>query len=510
MEGASPNEITKSLPGGANMIIPPLEIKNIIEKTAGYVVRNGASFEERVKTSNAGNQKFSFLRADDEYRPYFEWRVKEIREGRGTDVAEGREGENAATRQAEKPKGPPEPPAFTFSARMPTINAQDLEVILLTALYTAQNGRPWMTQLVQREKGNPQFDFLYPQHSLYQYFSRLVDQYELLVKINTADGKKANEERIAELRNNVSDKYRNVALAKQRAEWMTYQERQKQKKEDAAEAERLAYAQVDWHDFVVVDTVTFDEVDELTELAAPMSLADIQSASLEQKGFDLINANMRIEEAVPGEMMDTYVAPPPPAQIATPTPAYLPHSPGMAQTDYGVQGHGQETEEEQSIRERAEARERAAQAHAMAKGTTGPMRIRNDYVPRAQHKKMGQNVAICPNCNQPIPYDELENHMRIEMLDPQWKEQKAKTDARYSTTNLSTVDIANNLKRLASQRTDVFDTTTGQPVSEEELARRKKAATSYDGHPETRDAHRMSNMNVEEQLKHLQQKFGSK
>ena len=52
-----------------------------------------------------------------------------------------------------------------------------------------------------------------------------------------------------------------------------------------------------------------------------------------------------------------------------------------------------------------------------------------------------------------------------------------KSDARQATTNLSTSDVAANLKRLASQRSDVFDGVTGQAVvSEEEAARRKRAA----------------------------------
>jgi splicing factor 3A subunit 1 len=53
---------------------------------------------------------------------------------------------------------------------------------------------------------------------------------------------------------------------------------------------------------------------------------------------------------------------------------------------------------------------------------------------------------------------------------------------------------------------------TGLPISEEEVARRKKAATSYDGTPETRDAARlqaMPTMNIEEQLKQIQQKFSN-
>jgi splicing factor 3A subunit 1 len=67
------------------------------------------------------------------------------------------------------------------------------------------------------------------------------------------------------------------------------------------------------------------------------------------------------------------------------------------------------------------------------------------------------------------------------------------------------------LKRLASQRSDLFDGVTGQPISEEEAARRKKAATNYDGNPESKDAARltqMQNVNVGEQIRAIHQKFG--
>jgi splicing factor 3A subunit 1 len=105
---------------------------------------------------------------------------------------------------------------------------------------------------------------------------------------------------------------------------------------------------------------------------------------------------------------------------------------------------------------------------------------------------------------------DLNSLLAVELLDPRWKEQRAKADSRYSTTNLSTLDVANNLKRLASQRSDLFDGVTGQPISEEEAARRKKAALSYDGQPESKDAARlqqMQNVNVEEQIRQIHQKY---
>jgi len=70
--------------------------------------------------------------------------------------------------------------------------------------------------------------------------------------------------------------------------------------------------------------------------------------------------------------------------------------------------------------------------------------------------------------------------------------------------------VANNLKRLASSRSDVFDEVTGQPISEEEQARRKRAAVSYDGTMDAvRDEQRikqMQNLNLEEQLKRIREK----
>lgn len=97
----------------------------------------------------------------------------------------------------------------------------------------------------------------------------------------------------------------------------------------------------------------------------------------------------------------------------------------------------------------------------------------------------------------------------VELLDPRWKEQKAKAEARHSTTNIAHVDVANNLKRLASQRSDVFDPVTGQTVSEEELARRKRAAVhDYEGSPQP--GGQGQNLNVEQQIRAIHQKFAEK
>lgn len=47
----------------------------------------------------------------------------------------------------------------------------------LTAMFVARNGRQFLTQLMNREVRNYQFDFLKPQHSNFPYFTKLVEQY---------------------------------------------------------------------------------------------------------------------------------------------------------------------------------------------------------------------------------------------------------------------------------------------------------------------------------------------
>lgn len=73
---------------------------------------------------------------------------------------------------------PKEPPTeFEFIADPPSISAFDLDVVKLTAQFVARNGRQFLTQLMQKEQRNYQFDFLRPQHSLFNYFTKLVEQY---------------------------------------------------------------------------------------------------------------------------------------------------------------------------------------------------------------------------------------------------------------------------------------------------------------------------------------------
>ncbi|KAI9718003.1 MAG: SF3a splicing factor complex subunit [Chrysothrix sp. TS-e1954] len=497
-------------PPESNIILPPKEIRTILEKTADYVARNGLRFEDRLREKEANNPRFLFLTDSDPYRAYYDWRISEIKAGRGGNVA-AQAGQGAADSGnmpvAQKIKGPDPPEEFQFSARMPNISAQDLDVVRLTALFAAKNGRQFQTALSQREATNYQFDFLRPQHSLYQFFTRLVDQYAELLGARGNESDKVEAKRRTDLRKNIDNRFHVLERAKKRAEWVKYQEQQKARKEQEAEDEKIAYQQIDWHDFVVVETVLFDEADDTAELPAPTTLSDLQSASLEQKAqMSLSRPDMRIEEAFPGEMdginggynpypqeqqtytpqppyQQPYGQPPPPSQLPSQSSPYPPQPspfsppPPTAATSANA-AFADNTYAQNRL---ATPQDPAAQARASA---TAPMNIKPNYQPAARpgfRKSNAPSTSQCPLCSLQIPTAQFEEHMRVELLDPKWKDQRAKQESPMRTTNLSTQDVANNLKRLASQRTDVFDGVSGEMITEEEAARRKRAALSYDG-----------------------------
>ncbi|GFH15663.1 ubiquitin-like domain-containing protein, partial [Haematococcus lacustris] len=59
-----------------------------------------------------------------------------------------------------------------------------------------------------------------------------------------------------------------------RLEWEKVRERELKDAADEAERERLAYQAIDWHEFVVVDTIEFFD-DEDEELPPPLTIKDI-------------------------------------------------------------------------------------------------------------------------------------------------------------------------------------------------------------------------------------------
>lgn len=180
-------------------IIPPPEIRDIVEKTAQAVARNGPAFEARIRESEKQNSKFSFLNPMDPYRecihpplglflihPILDYdeRVAKLAQGDTPSTQQPQQAPQAADQEAARaqPEVPapdrPPPPSFLHLKSHPPVSASDQDIIALTARFTAAYGRQaFTTPLASREARNFQFEFLRPGHSLHAYFNALVDAY---------------------------------------------------------------------------------------------------------------------------------------------------------------------------------------------------------------------------------------------------------------------------------------------------------------------------------------------
>ncbi|KAG4301457.1 hypothetical protein PCANB_002218 [Pneumocystis canis] len=433
------------------MILPPLDIREIVEKTANYVSRNGIVFEEKIREKEKNNTKFCFLNPADPYYKYYEFRLEEHKKGKFISLTtkDQQKTEQNASKQLQNKAALLEPPKFYFSASLPAISAADLDILKLTAQFVARNGREFQTTLSQRESRNFQFDFLRPNHSLFQYFTKLVKQYTRIL----IPPKNTNKI----LERNIENKYQLLEVIRKRVAWQKYQEEQQKLKQEEEDREKIEYAQIDWHDFVVVETIEFTNADEQMDLPAPISLSVLQSATLEQKQMMSMyhDPNASLLEDTSYNITQSY---------STPVEKTQP-----SQEDEGVEMdiEADSDEETTAIKERREHQEKVRLAMQQSRAGL-PMKIRTNYVPKALNK--AENTLICPQCNLAIPSNELEEHMRIEMLDPKWKEQKAKAESKSASSNLYQEGAASNLKRMTASMYDM----QGNSMSKEEMERNKR------------------------------------
>jgi hypothetical protein len=119
-------------------------------------------------------------------------------------------------------------------------------------------------------------------------------------------------------------------------------------------------------------------------------------------------------------------------------------------------------------------------------------------------------LATCTICGQQIPVNELQEHMRIELLDPRWKSQRDALEARKAQASelQRGANVVSSLKNLARTRVDIFGTETDEErrkrEEEEERERRKeREKVVWDGHTATKagtlDKY-STNVNFDEQI----------
>ncbi|KAF8201506.1 Pre-mRNA splicing factor PRP21 like protein-domain-containing protein [Pholiota molesta] len=488
----------------SGLILPPPEIKDVIDRTALYVARsaNPPQFEERVREGQRADPKFSFLNPADPYHAYYRHRMDKVAQG---DV----ETEPKAKDKAEsaEPAEPVdigvEPPPAEYIMDLPNISPIDLDIMKLTALFTARRGRSFLANLSAREGRNYQFDFLRPTHSLFGYFNRLVEQYTKVIQPNTETLEQLKE------RAKEGSRWKTLEDARKHAKWEKNKREKEQKRADDQEAEKRAFAEIDWHDYAIVQTIEFTAVDANSELPPPMSVQEVENMTLAQKRM----AAMIMETTA--DDVEAHRARQAAADAEAAEAAAAESDAEMEQSD-DEEDTAAKNKKANEERQRAIAHAQAVQASAM--NPSGPMKIRTDYVPKLGEKKAKVAMTTCTICGQQIAVDELQEHMRIELLDPKWKEQRDNLEARKAqASQLQTgTNVVSSLQNLARTRVDIFGTETDEERRKREEAverekRKEREKVVWDGHTSSK-ANTLdkfsTNVNTDEQIASIHRRKG--
>lgn len=441
------------------IIHPPPDIRTIVDKTAQFVAKNGPEFEKRIIANNTGNVKFNFLNSSDPYHAYYQHRLAEFRaqnqsstlqspsqpvdsalsESTLSAPASDSNDAAAAAAAATKPElssqfkpvrkvlEPPE--AEQYTVRLPEgITGEELDIIKLTAQFVARNGKSFLTGLTSREVNNPQFHFLKPTHSMFTFFTSLADAYSKVLMPPKGLTEK--------LRRSVSDMTTVLERCVNRLEWERSQEQARQKAEDEIEQERMQMAMIDWHDFVVVETIDFAD-DEDKELPPPMTLEEvIRRSKVSPMEEDIVEPEKEVEMEMDEEE----------AQLVEEGM----RAASLEDNDDGKKGGVNVTEEPEP-----------------------PMRIVKNWKrpeERIPAERDPTKYVVSPITGELIPINEMSEHMRISLIDPKYKEQKERMFAKIRETTLAQDDeISRNIVGLARTRPDIFGTT------EEEVSNAVKA-----------------------------------
>ncbi len=100
------------------------------------------------------------------------------------------------------------------------------------------------------------------------------------------------------------------------------------------------------------------------------------------------------------------------------------------------------------------------------------MKIVTNYKRKAESgaAKKVSDVQRCPLCHENIPIDELSQHMKIELLDPKWKEINKEIQERKLEVNIApTSDFISYLGDFAKDRPDLFGEDVGDILKVDEI-----------------------------------------
>ena len=452
----------------------------VIDRTAEFVRKTGSAGEEQLLAKNRNNRKFAFLTPQSPYHSYFRHRLtlgapaaadtnthqlsaadeqKRAEEAERAEKTRAAAEEEARRERAEKEAEARRPATLLqrlqrrieasrldgeAASTQPSVAApqfriphpshyssSELDVVHLTALYDSHLGGGFVSSLHQRERTNAAFDFLKPQHPLYAYYVGSRQAMERILRRQT--GSLLDEYRVeCEPTSRLLARLMEAAR-RRRAQQVEEEARQREAQEDTE-----VMAAIDWQAFVVVETIDFtaDEAQYLPQPKRTVSEMEAMIAELaieeerEREERERLEAERRQHER--REQEETQLQAAAAAEAAASLPA-----PASSTAAGAVIEHSDE-----QLEVRMSAVPTAASVAAAAAGvSSGPI---------------VSKLVTCVVCGDTIAAEDLEEHLRIELLDPRWKEQKQLLiDRQRETSLVAGKSISDNLRRFERKKREI-------------------------------------------------------
>lgn len=431
-----------------DIIVPPLEFRTLIGKTAKYVNKNGVVFENKIKAKESSNPKFIFLNPEDPYHAYYQYILNVLREtGELPEIKQNKSlNEDILDNKVilEEKEALVAPAQYKFIQvendllvyREDHISPVDLNIIKLVAQFAVINGdkvlKYFEEQVMNHSTLSSQFQFLKPNHSMHGTYEKYRSVYSLLwsrkEEILESYGKKLNLETF------LNTCYNN-------AEYIEKQSDDISKLEEKKILSKLLVESIDWKDFEIVETIEFTELDEVAELGRPFQKSDLEYRSLlerEKSLFDEmveLDHNSDVEEEVFAENVEG-------ENDEEGVPVYV--------------------DEDKSDSDQENTKERDLKSGKSIVTVPKGMKIRAAGESRSLKRKHEANTADelidpvtkekllrCPITNKYILENKFSNHINTILRDPRYAEEKKRYESKFKYgTNLSSAQVYDNIQKL--------------------------------------------------------------
>ncbi|VEU23064.1 DEKNAAC104141 [Brettanomyces naardenensis] len=418
-----------SSPAASLPTLPPPDVRTMIEKTAGYVARNGTSFEQRIKAKEASNTKFQFLLDNDPYNGYYRQVLEQIKGGSWKKDEKNQQQElqdrssgNGVVETSETDEPLSEPPLLEY---LPPeeygrrIAGVDLGIIKVVAQFVAVNGESFIEKLrgfCRKDRVlATQLEFLNESHSMHEAYEYYLDCYMKIIK--------NRKEILGRLKKFDQREFLNRCFG--RAEYDKKKTMDRTRKEEQIKKEKIEYASIDWQDFSVVETVEFTDLDDVAELSVPLNRNELEYRSLVQK-----KASSLIEEAPPD------------------------YEEGM-KIERKVERKVEREQKKEQVKEQVQ--EHIIPRYPVPKGvkirSAGESRLKRRHDQEQYDPVTGEKLLRCPLTGRLIAESKFGQHISILLRDPKYKEEKARYEAKFKYgSNISGDQIYENIKSLVEEK----------------------------------------------------------